>query len=211
MPFQLTKVDEDALRAVDIQIAGTESRSVAVADSVNGASAAGIRLNSDTLQFPPIITKDSKSAEWMEVPSGSFEPMKFYVQSKSRSIGLDFEWVCGGRFPPNRVHTLVSAMKSYFYGPYFASSKDKQEYPTVNIINLYGIITFKTTWRMMDLSVKYSNEMCKVDNTFYPLHVKVSINLESATQLAPSEEEGESETPFQNFTNLNRSADFRWY
>lgn len=210
MAFLLAKVDEDALKQVDIRIAGVDSEA-----PFSGESSSGIRLDSSNLQFPPRITKDSKSAEWMEVPSGSFEPMKFYVQSKSRAIGLQFEWVCGGNFPPDKVHRIVSAMKSYFYGPYFASSKDKQNYPAVFIHSFYGIIQYKTSWRMMDLSVKYSDEMCKINNVFYPLHVTVNVSLESATRLGQTgterSSESDEESPFQNFSNLNRTVNFEWF
>lgn len=209
MAFLLSKVDEDALRQVEIIIPGTSGDSNILPSSEPSSN--GVQLNYQTLQFPPIITKDSKSAEWMEVPSGSFEPMKFYVQSKSREIGFEFQWVCGGRFPPDRVHNIISAMKSYFYGPYFASSKSKQDYPAVIVNKFYGIIESRTTWRMMNLDVKYGKEMCKINNIFYPLSVSVNISLESATRLGtPSDRGGDGNTPFQNFENLESTVSFRW-
>lgn len=208
MAFTMAKVDEDILQKVDIRIIGPSDAN-AITDE---PTQAGVRLNSNNLQFPPKINKDGKQAEWMEVPSGSYEPMKYYVQSHARAIGIKFEWICGGRFPPDKVHKIVSAIKSYFYGPYFAVNKNRQDYPIVEIFNFYGIIDKRSTWRMMDMSVNYSDEICKINNIFYPIHVEVTINLESATQLGHlSGASGDVDTPYKYFDNLEVSPDFTWY
>lgn len=208
MAFSMAKVDEDILKEVDIRIIGPANENEISVEPTKK----GVILNSSNLQFPPAITKDSKTAEWMEVASGSYEPMKFYVQSHARAIGLKFQWICGGRFPPDKVHKLASAIKSYFYGPYFATDGLRQSYPVIVINNLYGFIEKKSTWRMMDASVKYSPEMCKINNKFYPTHVEVDMNLEGATQLGYLRgDTSEANTPYNNFLNLERSPDFSWY
>ena len=69
-----------------------------------------LELDRDNLMFPPVLTKDTKAADWMEIPSGSFEPFKYYVQSKSRQISLEFQWVTGGKFTPTFIHNITSSI-----------------------------------------------------------------------------------------------------
>jgi len=211
MPFELAQIDEDALSSVDIRIDG------------DGESVKNIRLNSNNLMFPPVITKDSKSANWMEVKSGSYEPFKFYEQSQSRQLGIEFQWVTGGFkgdvFKPQKLHKLISDIKSYFYGAYFGGKK--REYPAVLIYQLYNVVppvssqltgtdyasAGGATFRMMNIDVKYSKELTRIDGFWYPLHIKLSINLESVSRLVSSE----SETPFSSFTNLMKRPAVEWF
>lgn len=217
MPFQLTDADRDALSQVSITIDG------------DGEVVPSITLNEFSLMFPPIVTKDSKTAKWQEWQSGGFEPFKYYEQSQSRQLGLQFEWVTGGfggdKFKPAQLHLLISKMKSYFYGAYFGG--DKQRYPRVLIRQLYEIVPRSVgtldpnsaggdssqggaTFRMMSLDVKYSGEMTRVDEKWYPLHVKVNMSLESTSQIATSGEEI-SDGPFKDFNNLIKRPHVEWF
>jgi hypothetical protein len=223
MGFQLAKIDEDALKEVEIDIVG-------VGDPGNPVVKLSAGDNNHTLQFPPIITKDNKSADWKEIQSASYETMKWYIQSKSRSIGLEFQWVCGDTFTPTKIHNIISGIKSYFYTPYFGVTSGKQNYPIVKIKKFYGLIEMSgypleaSTWRMMDVSVKYSKELYRekiASKRFYPLHTVLNMSLEFVSQLQPIEldsDSGESvsdsednNAPFRNFTNLARNPKFDWY
>lgn len=222
MPFQLTEADQDALKFVDIVIDG------------DGTSVPNFRLYSETLMFPPIVTKDTKTAKWLEVQSGSFEPFKYYVQSESRQLGLEFQWVTGrfngGKFTPLKLHSVLSKIKSYFYGAYFANDREeKSEYPRVLIRQLYEVVpTVRNarnnaisdgraisgnddgeggaTFRMMNVNIKYSKELVRVGGNWYPLHVKLGMNLESVSKLKNEKDD----VPFK-FSNLIDRPFVEWF
>lgn len=209
MAFQLTKADEDALSQVEIIVDGEDS-------------GLNIRLNSDNLMFPPVVTKDSKTALWQEHTVGSYEPFKFYEQSQSRQLGIDFEWVTGGfkkdAFKAIKLHSTISQIKAYFYGVYFGGIKNR--YPVVTINQLYEIIPRAitpladttaqgATFRLMNVDIKYSKEMTKVDTLWYPLHVKLSMSLESASQLGSTDPS--AQTPLGSFKNIIKRPHLEWY
>lgn len=206
MAFLLTKADQSALEDVNIIVAGDGDDDSDAKDPIT--------LNSDTLMFPPIVTKDSKSAQWKELPSGGFEPFKYYTQSQSRQLGLEFQWVTGGHSTsdPIKLHETLSRIKAYFYGAYYGGSKNR--YPVVKIVKLYGLIddTSKNgknaAFRMINVDINYSKEMTKVNEIWYPLHVKLSMNLESASQIKGSESE---KAPYESFINLPSRPKVTWY
>lgn len=198
MAFKLTQADQDALQNVNIKIDGSSDTEDIILDLTN-------------LMFPPVITKDSKSAKFLEVESGSFEPFKYYVQSNSRQIALEFQWVAGGEFPPERIHRITSEIKAYFYGAYFGS--DRKNYPAVTIFELYDIVPQgggeSSTWRMMNVDVKRSKELVKIEDSWYALHTVLTMNLESASQLQ-NPNEGEAAPVFE-FDNLVKFPQVEWY
>ena len=182
----LTPIDMEALQQVRIAIFPDQ---LVPGDNDLGDvdRSGGYILDSNNLQFPPLITKDSKNAVWEEHQTASYEPFKVYKYSQSRAIALKFQWVVGGNFPPQRIHQIISNVKAYFY--HIAAGQinsNSQKYPAVWIDKFYNIITRRTTWRMMDIDVKYSEELVKVNQVFYPLHVTLTMNLEASTRLASS-------------------------
>jgi hypothetical protein len=188
MAFILAEIDQDAISKVNIT-----------------GDPSGFNLDSSNIQFPPIITKDSKSASWQTHEAQSYEPIAFFKSGNPREIGLEFQWVIGGEWTPDKVHTTISKVKGYFYTAYKGSAL--KEYPAVIITNLYNIITQKTTWRMDSVNITYSPELIKLDGAWYPLHVKMAMNLLSATRLA-----GESDkTPMQKITKLESKPELGWY
>ena len=213
----LTPIDEKALRQVDIAIFPDKlvSGDRDIGEERNGY----YRLNSENLQFPPLIKKDTKSANWEEHQSASFEPYKVYKYANSREISLKFQWVIGGIFTPTRVHDIISNIKAYFYHINAGQvNGDSVTFPVVEIRRLYGLITRRTTWRMMNMDVQYSEEMVQEDNVrvgdppvdapFYPLHVELTMNLESATRLSKSHDEQDS--PF-DVKSLETRPRLSWY
>lgn len=202
MAFVLAKIDEEMLKQVNIVI-----------DGVNNS----ITLDENNLMFPPVITKDNKSANFLEVESGAYEPFKFYKNSKSRAITLEFEWVTGS-FKKSKAKDLLdtlSDIKGYFYRAFLGSDK-KKEYPIVKIIRFYDLIYGtslgkSSAWRMISVDVKYSKEMIKLESEgtyFFPLHVKLVMNLEMATQLGkPNSNKG----AFRSFENLPPSPSPLWF
>lgn len=164
MSWSLTNADRDALSNVSIKFPN-------------------VTLDSNTLQFPPKITKDGKSGIFDEQDLGAYEPLPIYKGAKSRELGLEFQWVMGAYFVPEEVHFTISSMKDYYYGA-FISVAGGSRFPIVTIEKLYEVITQTSTWRMTDLNITYSEELIKVTGIWYPLHVKVAISLKSTTKIA---------------------------
>jgi len=213
MPFELTKADQNALSNVEI-----------IVDGDNGGP--GITLDSNNLMFPPVVTKDSKTARWADVPdSGGFEPFKFYKNANSRQLGISFQWVTGGfnggTFNPENLHNILSQIRAYFYGAYFGGDSDR--YPIVQVVKLYNIVRTasqagvdkSSTWRMMGFNIKRSKEMTKVGSDWYPLHIEAEMDLEAASQIAGKKkgEGGDEEVniPFGGYKNLIKRPPVEWY
>lgn len=205
MAFTLTAADEDALRDVEIIVDGINDR---------------IILDQDTLMFPPIITKDTKSAKWLEVmPAGAYEPFKQYEQGKPREIALKFQWVTGTfkKTRPSDLHNTISKIKSYFYRAYFDTEnfKNRKEYPIVQIKKLYGLINGQqggkySAWRFDSVDIKYSDELIRIEGDWYPLHVELTMNLESVSQMGkPGQVEDKG--VYSVFTNLPNSPKESWF
>lgn len=166
MAWSLTKADQDALSNVNIKFYS------------------GLTLDSSNLQFPPKITKDHKKGNFEGQNLTAFEPLPKYLGAESRGISLEFQWVMGGDFTPEKVHNTISQIKEYYYKAFLAvGNSGNGKFPLVTITKFYGIITTQSTWRMTNVSVSYSEELVKIDGKWYPLHVKVTIDLESTTQI----------------------------
>lgn len=194
MAFILTEADQKALD--HIMIKGNPS---------------GFTLNKDNLQFPPIITKDSKSANWNTIDAMSYEPIAFFKSGNPRDLGLEFQWVTGGRWTPGLIHSTIDKVKSYFYTCY--QGGNMADYPVVEITKLYDLITKqRTTWRLNSVNVIYSPELVNISGVWYPLHVKLSMDLLSVTQLKPVGEVSAGEnTPMQDLKTLEEKPKPGWY
>jgi hypothetical protein len=253
MAFKLAKADLDALKSVSIKIPGTKDWTANDGPTNTGSENYGVTLDENNLMFPPVITKDTKSASWKEMNTGAFEPFKWYQNASPRQLGIQCEWVVGSYgtyFSPQKLHSIISGVKAYFYGGYFGGNRN--DYPAVVIDKLYNIIpaglksevevssdntgargtarairnttgkagsVISTTnlsdkakpssWRLMDVSVDYDG-LVQVDGVWYPLYTKLSMNLESASQLG-AENDRPDDTPFGNFSNLPARPRFEWF
>jgi hypothetical protein len=218
MAFTLTGIDQIAIASVDIEFDIDLAIYKDFADRyINDQNQ--LRLNADTIMFPPEITKDSKSANYISVETtGSYEGFKFYKESTPRQLGLKFEWVCGGNFTPLKIHTIVSKIKGYFYNSFFGKD-NPGKYPALKIHQLYHVIPPNllnpSTWRMMDVNIKYSKEMTVFEvgtkNIIYPVHTIVDMNLESVTQLKNPKLGNEASTIASKYTNLSSKPTVSWF
>lgn len=236
MAFELAPADIDALNQVEIHIPGVQDENISGTPTERGRELSGIVLNNRNLMFPPKVTKDSKSAEWKEWTSGSFEPAKWYVQSKPKQIGLEFEWILGSYgqgkfFTPRSLRQTLSGIKAFFYGPFFGGKR--RTYPAVFIYALYAIIPRNqlshgngkpAAFRIMDVNVSYSDQLAKIENIdgsmeWHPLHTKLTMNLEGASQLegarprtgASIEDPPGGAGAMSTFKNLPNRPIFEWF
>jgi len=192
MAFVLTKADQNAIGNVSIK-----------------GNPSGFILNSSNLQFPPTITKDSKSANWNTIDAMSYEPIAFFKSGNPRDLGLEFQWVIGGKWTPDFVHEITDKVKSYFYTCY--QGGNMVDYPIVEINKLYNLIKKRTTWRLNSVNVIYSPELINIGGAWYPLHVKLSMDLLSVTQLKPVGDGGGGDTPMQELKTLEEKPTPGWY
>lgn len=187
MAFILADADKDAIS--QINITGDPS---------------GFSLNSDNIQFPPILTKDGKSANWETKDSSSYEPVAWLKSSNPRNIEIKFEWVIGGKWTPEFVHKTVDDVKKYFYMVYL--SKFDNKYPAVIINKLYGLIGVKTSWRMNAINIGYSPELIKIGGKWYPFHVTMTMDLLAVTKI-----KGGVSGPMSGITNIVDQPEPGWY
>lgn len=164
MPFKLQQADTTAISQV--MITGNPST---------------FTLGPSTLQFPPKVLKDGKTANFKEQNAQSYEPFKLYSGSGPRILVIECQWVAGGQFPPSTIQNTLGNVKGYFYTGYLGSGV--VTYPAVIITKLYQIINTRTSWRMTNLDITYSEELVQINSQYFPLHSKMTMSLESATQL----------------------------
>lgn len=187
MAFELQPADKAAIDQIDIR-----------------GDPSGFSLNAHNIQFPPKLTKDGKTSNWKESNTASYEPFKVYSGSNARSISIEFQWVAGGNFTPEKIMDAINAVKGYFYTGYLGSGFEN--YPAVIITKLYGYINEETSWRMTNLDLSFSEELILVDGSWFHLHTKMTMSLEAATQLGgPS---GEALIPV---SNLKLKPTIGWY
>ena len=189
MAFQLQPADKAAISKI----------------SVSG-NPSNFTLDSSNIQFPPRITRDSKSANFKESNAASYEPFKIYSSSSSRAISLEFQWVTGGTFTPAFIMNTINSVKTYFYTGYLASGVT--DYPAVIITSFYSYIkNERTSWRMLSLDIAMSEELIQINGDWFHLHHKMTMNLESATQLGRI---GGGET-LLSAANLEEAPKKSWY
>ncbi len=141
----------------------------------------GFVLDSTNIQFPPRVLRDGKTASFKESNAASYEPFKVYSGSSARALSIEFQWVAGGNFTPVKIQDAINGVKSYFYTGYLGSGLE--DYPAVIITSLYSYINERTSWRMTSLDITPGEELVLVDGDWYHLHTKMTMSLESATQL----------------------------
>lgn len=111
-------------------------------------------------QFPPRVKSDTKGGDWEEKNKVSFEPVAFWTGAQPRKITIEATYVVTGESEWNgdRIAKIAHAAKAYFYRSIQAAYKEgsKGFGPTVEIHALYGAVQEKSTWRMFDVGVEYS-------------------------------------------------------
>lgn len=175
MAFNLTTFDRELVDAVKIRI----RQSILVG---GGEGFATVRL-----QFPPKITTDGKSAEWQLEQKTSYEPYAVFKGATSRNITLIVKYVVtGGQFDVDTVASQVRLFKGYFYRT-LATQDQSEKLPLVEL-EVYDVIPLQerlSTWRMMDVSIDYSETLVKdAGGGIFPLVTTITSNLELFTQAA---------------------------
>src|SRR5882672_101550 len=103
-----------------------------------------------TLQFPPKITSDSKSANWQEENKGSYEPLLIWLGSNARKITVELTYIVdGNQFTTDVIANITKVVKAYFY----REIKDGQNIPIVKL-QIYNHIDPNSVadFRLMDVT-----------------------------------------------------------
>ncbi len=162
-------------------------------------------------QFPPRVRGDSKSAEWTEKSTKSYEPTAFFAGASPRKLTVEATYVVdGGQWPGSKIAKLAHAAKAYFYRSIENTAEGFG--PVVEISALYGAIEEQSTWRMTEVGVEYGDEIVNdgasaasgsptrssgtgSNSSFWPLVTKISFNLASYTQIQDGDDTSTAKQP----------------
>jgi hypothetical protein len=132
-------------------------------------------------QFPPKITTDSKTGLWNKENITGYEPMAWWSGAESRSIVMVSQWVVyGEKWTTSKISKIARDLKGHLYLPGVAFS-DRAPFVKLKMYNIVPESGGLSTWRMMNVSFKYSEEMVGVDDNAWPLHTECTMNLELFT------------------------------
>lgn len=139
---------------------------IIIRNELNGGNGKRVRL-----QFPPRVTSDGKSSNWMEFDIASYEPLAVWRGSSARSITVEFDYVVDGS--SNHEHGVVwdietiasqlRLLKSYFY---VTLDANQATFPLVKLV-MYDYAPLSgfdiSTWRMKDIKISPSGPI--IENT----------------------------------------------
>lgn len=133
-------------------------------------------------QFPPKIIGETNSSVWIEKDQWAIEALKIHTGSVGRHIRMEWEYIAtDNTWDAKNIANNLRNLKSYFYEFGFMAGKARV-YPLV-YVRYMQIIPVITDFRMRDLNITYSEEIVE-NNGLHPLHTKVSVELEVATNLS---------------------------
>lgn len=127
-------------------------------------------------QFVPKIVNESNGTEWEIKNQGSFQPIKYIKTGSGRKLTMEWEYIAtDGVFTPSKIAAQIRKTKVNFYEFTVGS------YPAYRLS--YGELTGPRPayFRGMDINITYSPELVLNGDTVFPLHTKISLGLELAT------------------------------
>lgn len=143
----------------------------------NGGGGVGGGGDEIEFQFPPRITSDSKSSNWREDSSASYEPTATYLGSTARSIKLSTEYIIYGEWTGEKINNAIRNLKSNIYLKNADIIKSRAPYIELEMYGYIPAAGIRSTWRIMDVSVVPSKEIVESGDNWYPLHYVMSISL----------------------------------
>lgn len=146
----------------------------------HGSSA--VPFSNNNIQFPPSITNDSKSASYDSKPILAYEPLKIYKGAEPRSLGLKFEWITGGNFPPSLIKDAINIWKNCLY---FGDAREPLiRSPVIKINKLYKVIEGGATFRLLNVKIDYSPEKIKIGSDWWAVHTVLNVDMELMHNIA---------------------------
>jgi hypothetical protein len=160
--------------------------------------------NNIEFQFMPKLKSESNTSTWEESDIWAVEPLKIHKGSGGKKLAMEWEylasdeiWNCG------KVAKTLKNLKTYFF------EFTRETYPTAKII--YGTsIPSPTYFRIMDVSITYSDEII-FNNGMHPLHSRVSVSLELATNVNEPGGKQSSDAEGKLPVDPLSAAIFDWY
>lgn len=152
-------------------------------------------------QFPPRVKSDSNSSLWQEKEQVSIEPVKTHMGSSGRKISMEWEYIASDpQWTVPEINKMLRNLRSYFF------EFSGEVYP-VAAIKCGAVIPVATKFRIMDVSIAYSDELIDNDG-IGPLYYKVTVSLELATNLSTGDKP--EDPPKLDIEPLG-AAIFEWY
>ena len=169
MAFITTRIDDNVNNAVDIQILHSP-------DAVSGFPGGGEQI---PIQFPPHVVDDTKSANWVEEPVATFEPIAIWNGSLPRKITVELTYiVTGGKFTTKSIAEIAQHFKGYFY-----RSIQATKMPIVKMTIYNHMTQPNSTWRLLDVSISHGETIIKDDAGIFPLMTKIKFGAALATNI----------------------------
>jgi hypothetical protein len=165
----LVQADSDTISQVNIAF-----KRGSADGGVGGSSFGGAEI----FQFPPKIISDSKQAKWQFHHKTGYEPVAVFWGAESRRITLKAEWVVYNEWSPSKINNALLNIKSHLY---LVGAAVVTRAPFVEM-SVYRIAPDRSTWRLMDVSLQYSEEMVDIGKDAWPLHTEANLSLELFTQ-----------------------------
>jgi hypothetical protein len=142
-------------------------------------------------QFAPKITSEANTSDWLEADLWAQEPLKVHKGSGGRKIAMEWEYIATDNvFTGKKIANILRTLKTYF----FEFNRQPPKYPLV-IVSFTEVLPEKVPCRMTSLNITYSDEKIKQGGKYYPLYIKVSIQLELVTTANISGEKAKVDMP----------------
>lgn len=172
MAFELLPFDRSLASSVEISFADDPSTSN------------GLPLGDGPvpLQFPPRITSDSKSADWTEIPKGSWEPQAIWKGAAARRITLELLYIVdGAQFGALEIATITKQFKGYFY----RAIQDGDNKLPIMRLKLYDHIgeELPGDFRLHSVNITHGDTIIQDGGGVFPLLTKISLEASLTTQI----------------------------
>ena len=156
--------------------------SVEITFSDDPPTSNGLPLEKIPLQFPPRITSDSKSADWTEIPKGSWEPQAIWKGASARRITLEITYIVDGTdFKALEIATITKTFKGYFYR---AIPEGDNKIPIMKL-KMYDHIgeEMPGDFRLHNVNITHGETIINDGDGVFPLLTKITLEASLTTQI----------------------------
>jgi hypothetical protein len=181
--FSKIKADTDILNAVSLTMMPPDPIDGFPGGSDPSTQVLGKKI---PLQFPPRVKTTSKAGNYEEQDSDAYEPVAVWKGSKGTNMTVELTYVVtGGAWNVAGVSSAVHTVMSYFYRDIVAGQQ-KAMSPLLQV-RMYEVAPFAqgqiSTWRVLDASVSYSDEIILDGSKAYHQKATVTMNLMMYTRI----------------------------
>ncbi|MEM3000618.1 MAG: hypothetical protein QXU32_00670 [Nitrososphaerales archaeon] len=171
MPFSLARIDNELAQSVFIEFV----------ESPSPVSGFPIGPGILPLQFPPLIIRDSKRANWDEQPLPTYEPQTMWKGAEARNITIKIVYiVSGGMFNTSAISILTKNVKAYFY----RTMTGESTIPIVKI-RFYNHVgrQIPADFRLLNVNIDHGETLIKDNFGVFPLRTDITLDAALTTRV----------------------------